>query len=296
MQIIDKPVRVWPETLYVEPTSVCNLECKMCYTNVINGANRRVVARDTVLDFVERYLAATAPPVYLYWCGTGEIFLHPDFPAMVNELLAKHPDSVLGQGVQTNGTIRRLHELPALDRLDFYVSIDGLRECHEWHRGPKTFDRTVAFCREAVTRGCRAMNIRCLLTRDNIGQIDEFEAELREAIGGPISFRYHAPYKSEVLRTVRGFAPGINQVDIEDTRAVSEEEALAIFREKYQDRHEVDTSDTVDNFLCLTTYGVHTCCHGIINIGEPATDIPTLMQRLHDAEAQCRACGMFPCQ
>jgi MoaA/NifB/PqqE/SkfB family radical SAM enzyme len=296
---VEKPIRVWPQTLYVEPTSVCNLHCRMCYTNVINGANRRVVSRDTVLDFVDRYLSSAAPstlPVYLYWCGTGEIFLHPDFPAMANLLLEKYPETILQQGLQTNGTIRRLREFPSLARLDFYVSIDGLRDCHEWHRGPKTYDRTVDFCREAVDLGCRSMSIRCLLTRDNIHRLDEFETELRARIGESITFFYHAPYTSQVLREVRDFAPGINQVDIEDNRAVGEAEAVAFFQANYQGRREVDTNDAVDNFLCLTTYGVHTCCHGIINIGEPSTDMPTLMQRMHDSESQCRGCGMFPCQ
>ncbi len=296
MLVQDKPVLVWSQTLYVEPTSVCNLHCRMCYTNVINGANRRVVSRETVLDFVDRYLAVTAPPVYLYWCGTGEIFLHPDFPAMVNLLLEKYPEAVLQQGLQTNGTVRRLREFPSLERIDFNVSIDGPRECHEWHRGPNTFDRTVAFCREAVDAGCRAMNIRCLLTRDNIERLDEFETELRQKIGERTAFLYHAPYTSKMLREVRGFAPGINQVDIEDNRAVDESEALAYFAAHYPGRREVDTNDAVDNFLCLTTYGVHTCCHGIINIGEPSTDMPTLLQRMIDSESQCRACGMFPCQ
>src|SRR5262249_50700480 len=67
-----KPIHVWRQNLYIEPTSVCNLHCKMCYTNVINGAGRKVLPQDVILSFVDRFRAVTPPPIDIYWCGTGE--------------------------------------------------------------------------------------------------------------------------------------------------------------------------------------------------------------------------------
>ena len=84
-----KPIRFVRESLYVEPISSCNLACKMCYTNVINGENRRIIDQPTVLDFTRRFVDATPKQVWLYWCGTGEVFLHREFPEMVNTLLAE---------------------------------------------------------------------------------------------------------------------------------------------------------------------------------------------------------------
>ena len=103
-----KPVRIQPANLYVEPISACNLHCRMCYTNVINGADKRVVPAETVLDFVRRFVAQADEQVSLYWCGTGEVFLHRDFPQMVNRLLADFDEPALTQTIQTNGTIKRL--------------------------------------------------------------------------------------------------------------------------------------------------------------------------------------------
>src|SRR5262245_26626659 len=143
-----KPIKVSPDQLYLEPTSVCNLKCTMCYTNVINGPDRRTLAYEQVIDFVGRYLDAVGPVLNAYWCGTGEAFLHKDFPRMVNRLLEHGSD--IEQTIQTNGTINRLDEFTSLERLSFNVSVDGPKELHEWHRGANTFDRTLSFCKDAL--------------------------------------------------------------------------------------------------------------------------------------------------
>src|SRR5690349_12948132 len=68
-----KPIQLVPNELYIEPTSVCNLKCKMCYTNVINGPDRLVVPSDRILTLIQRFAASTEGPFTIYWCGTGEI-------------------------------------------------------------------------------------------------------------------------------------------------------------------------------------------------------------------------------
>ena len=294
--VAGKPIRVLRELLYVEPTSVCNLSCKMCYTNVINGPARRVVRAEDILSFVRRFRAATTAKVTLYWCGTGEIFMHPDFPAMVNALDAE-PFGSLEQIIQTNGTIRRLRELDSLARLDFRVSIDGLREVHEWHRGPNTYDRTLDFCREAVELGCRSLTVRTLLTRRNIDSIDAFHDELVRRIGPGVGLLLGVPYTNKPLRALRTIAPSIVQHDIEDDAALEEAECRRILHDRYQDRYELDEApEAVDNYLALNTYGVHSCCHGIIKVGTPDMDIETLRARIVESEPQCRSCSLFPCQ
>jgi MoaA/NifB/PqqE/SkfB family radical SAM enzyme len=296
MNALDKAIRILPNSLYLEPISACNLHCKMCYTNVINGANRRVVEADVVLDFVRRFVAATPPPVDVYWCGTGELFMHRDFPRMVNRILADYPEAIPTQTIQTNGTLNRLKEFDSLERLNFNVSIDGSRPFHEWHRGENTYDKTLDFCRDAVDRGARELAVRMLLTRDNIHYLDEFAAELRERIGPKVDLRLSAPYTNPALRAVRGTALAINQQDIEDATALDPDEAERIFAEKYQNRYYLDQSaEAVNNYLSLTTYGIYTCCHGILNIGDHGADIETLRERMKASEEDCRSCAMFPC-
>ena len=62
------------------------------------------------------------------------------------------------------------------------MSIDGPKPFHEWHRGKNTYERTLAFCREAVERGCASLNVRTLLTHDNIHHLEEFHAERASSI------------------------------------------------------------------------------------------------------------------
>jgi sulfatase maturation enzyme AslB (radical SAM superfamily) len=296
MTASDKAIRAIRDSLYIEPISSCNLHCRMCYTNVVNGPNRQITEAGRVIDFVQRVLATQTSQLWVYWCGTGEVFLHRDFPQMVNGLLADYPEEVLTQTIQTNGTVRRLKEFSSLERLDFNVSIDGSREFHEWHRGKNTYDRTLDFCREAFDLGCRSVLVRMLLTRGSIQYLDEFKAELVERIGPRVKLAIGVPYTNRELRGVRRRAQAINQLDIEDETAISRPEALQILEEKYQNRYELDEDpDAVENYLSLTTYGVFSCCHGIIKLGEPEADVSSLWDGVLASERQCRSCAMFPC-
>jgi sulfatase maturation enzyme AslB (radical SAM superfamily) len=291
-----KPVRLLRQHLYIEPTSVCNLHCKMCYSNVINGASRKVLAGDVILDFAQRFLDATTPPIDVYWCGTGEVFLHPEFPRLANRLLEYGP--AVEQIIQTNGTTpRRLDELTSLERLSFRVSIDGHREFQDWHRGAGTYERNIAFCRRAVELKCRSLHIRCLLTRGNIDRLDEFEDDLKERIGPQVTLSMFTIFTNKYLDAARPNSPLINRKQIDDSPAITTAEARPILARKYGDRFQlVDEDDAVDNYLSLNPYGVYTCCNGVIKVGEPDTDMNALIQRMLDSETDCLACALFPCQ
>jgi MoaA/NifB/PqqE/SkfB family radical SAM enzyme len=294
LRVADKPIRRVANELYIEPTSVCNLHCKMCYTNVINGPGRRVLPAEQILALFQRFYETTPPPVLVYWCGTGEVFMHKDFPLMVNRLLEYGP--AVRQTIQTNGTLRRLGELTSLERLDFRVSIDGVREVHEWHRGANTYDKTLDFCREALERGCRSLWVRLLLTRDNIYRLDEFHDDLRRRAGPRARLSLIVPFTNHTLRTVRGLSQAIAQQDVEDDRAVGEEEARAVLRREYGGRYLLEQdSPTVNNYLSLNTYGVYSCCNGIIKLGEVDTAIDVLKERLAASADECRGCALFPC-
>lgn len=291
-----KPIRVMRQELYIEPTSVCNLHCKMCYSNVINGAGRKVLPGHVIQDFAERFIKATEPPVHVYWCGTGEVFLHPDFPKLANRLL-EYGDAV-EQCIQTNGTTpRRLDELKSLKRLDFRVSIDGHREFHDWHRGKGSYERSVAFCRKAVDLGCRSMEIRCLLTRGNIERLDEFEDDLKSRIGPTISVSLETMFTNKDIREAREQSPAINPTDIDDSLAITPQEALPILQERYGNRFELSLGcEEVETYISLNPYGVYTCCNGIVRVGEPGADMDLLVQRImNDSESGCHSCTMFPC-
>lgn len=290
-----KPIRVLENELYIEPTSVCNLHCKMCYTNVINGPEKKVLSSQSIMDLVRRFADATPGPLHVYWCGTGEIFLHKEFPRMANEIVARYGDAVT-QTVQTNGTIDRLAEFDTLRPIKFHVSIDGMQEAHEWHRGEKTYDKTLDFCRAVLDRDCRGLTIRMLLMRDNIETLDEFHAELVLRLGPRFELSPMVPFDNRVLSTVRQSSLGIVRDDIDDSKALSEREARSIMAVKYGSRYSLEEdAPAVTKYMSLNTYGVHSCCNGIVKLGDHDTDVALLRQRLTSSHEECRACSLFPC-
>jgi hypothetical protein len=104
------------------------------------------------------------------------------------------------------------------------------------------------------------------------------------------------PFTNKTLRTVRSLSEAVVQKDIEDDKAISEEVARAVLQHKYQGRFTLEEdSPTVNNYLSLNTYGVYSCCNGIIKLGEIDTDVQTLKERLIASEEDCRSCAMFPC-
>jgi len=122
--------------------------------------------------------------------------------------------------------------------------------------------------------------VRALLTRGNIEHLDEFHQDIRDRLGPQVEVALHVPYTNRVLRGVRDSLL-INQGDIDDSQALTLGEARQIMATKYQGRYLIDEgAEAVDNYISLNTFGVYTCCHGIINIGSPD---------------ECRACSMFPC-
>lgn len=291
----DKPIEFVPSQLYIEPTSVCNLKCKMCYTNVINGPDKRVIPADRIMSMIERFVDAAPPPYKIYWCGTGEIFLHKEFPQMVNEVMRRYGNSI-AQTVQTNGTIDRLDEFDTLKPLKFSVSVDGQRAAHDWHRGEKNYDRTLAFCRSVLDRGGQKLTLRLLLTRDNIHTLHDLQAELVERLGPRFVLEPMLPFTNKDLNNVRPKSLVVVQKDIDDSRTLTAAEARAILEEKYQGRYQLDEhAPAVTNYLSLTTYGVFSCCNAIVKLGEVDTDIATLKERLLYSQSECRACSLFPC-
>jgi len=251
-----KPVRLIRDHLYIEPISSCNLKCKMCYANVINGADRRMLDKEVVLSFAERFYGADAgqglDPVVRH----GGDFPSPGFSGHGQPVDGAVPDDRLQHTIQTNGTVRRWREFEAVPRLDVCVSIDGWRQFHEWHRGKNTYDRTLDVCREAVDLGCRSLQVRCLLTQDNIDYLDEFRDDLSNRISPRVTLALATVYGNRELAPMRQGAPSIVQHDIDDSRIISTADAQEILERKYQNRYELeDDSDAVDNYMSLTTYG-----------------------------------------
>lgn len=119
------------QKLYIEPTSRCNLHCKMCFRETWVGESFQDMdmevfmnAMDTMPDSVET----------VFFGGMGEPMFHPRFFEMLETAKKKGKRAEL----LTNGTLltrensERLLQMK-LDRL--WISVDSLSEKEEEHKG-----------------------------------------------------------------------------------------------------------------------------------------------------------------
>lgn len=144
--------------LFVELTEKCNLNCLHCGSSCSQNKNNYI--ETNVLINTLRQLASDYNPETVMICLTGgEPLLHPDFFVIVKEIVR------LGfpWGFTTNGTLIDKEKTVMLKELgleSISISLDGLKESHEWLRNVKgCFDKTI----QAV-RNLKAENIPVQIT------------------------------------------------------------------------------------------------------------------------------------
>jgi sulfatase maturation enzyme AslB (radical SAM superfamily) len=144
------------DALWIQVTgTLCNLSCAHCFVTAGPADDRiPLMSRAEVRARADEALALGVKELYL---TGGEPFLHPELEAILADLLALAPCTVL-----TNGTLftsRRLEELARLERssrwsLEIRVSLDGHRAAeHDAIRGPGTFERALDGLRQLERHG-----------------------------------------------------------------------------------------------------------------------------------------------
>jgi MoaA/NifB/PqqE/SkfB family radical SAM enzyme len=269
----------------------------MCYAGVINGSDRQILSSELMLDFLGCFLASSAEPAEVYFCGAGEVFLHPEFPRVVNHLTASWTAERLKVTIQTNGTVPRLPELARIERIDLHVSLDGAPRLNGGNRGEGNYERTIRFCAEAKQRGCRSLIVRTLLTQESLHGLDELNRELTERVGANVPIWLNLLYTNDFVAQWRRLTSCVSDRPFDDGKAISRSAALATLKDKYENRYELDeTEDFVANYLSLTPEGVFSCCHRIHRLGSADADVAVLQNGLAFAAERCRQCPVFPCQ
>lgn len=270
-------------TLYIEPITSCNLKCKMCYTNVLNGKNRKLLDSNTICNFIDRWINEIPNVDNIYWCGTGEVFLHKEFPYIVNKIQDKYN---INQIIQTNGTIDRLKEFTNLSNIDFRVSIDGIKIYHEWNRGIGTYNKCINFCRNALNNRSKSVSIRMLITNDNILCLDDFRSEIDKLLSPLVQLSIIVPYDKQLIPTIK---------KTNNYPQISKQKANDIISNIFNKKYQIDDNNEIENYISINPYGVYTCCEGIIRIGDITNEISQLITNMKKSTQKCYKCPMFPC-
>mgnify|MGYP002737573835 CR=1 FL=1 len=161
-----------PICLTWELTYACNLACVHC----LSSSGRRDPAElsteqcKAIIDELERM------QVFYVNIGGGEPTVRPDFWELVDYATAHH----VGVKFSTNGvriTPEVAARLAASDYVDVQISIDGATaEVNDAVRGAGSFAMAVRALENLAAAGFSDPKISVVVTRHNVGQLDDFKA------------------------------------------------------------------------------------------------------------------------
>jgi len=161
-----------PICLTWELTYACNLSCVHCLSSSGRRDPRELSTAEckAVIDELQRM------QVFYVNIGGGEPTVRSDFW----ELVSYAVDHQVGVKFSTNGvklTPERARWLAETDYVDVQISLDGATaEVNDHVRGPGSYDTAIRAMRNLHDAGFRDFKLSVVMTRHNVGQLDEFKA------------------------------------------------------------------------------------------------------------------------
>lgn len=118
--------------------------------------------------------------------------MYPDFCQTIEYVLQKDPAHHVA--ILTNGLLLEEHlaELMEMDheRIHLQVSLDGLKEEHDFLRGRNTYSRLCENLEAAVKTGL-AFTISVAVNNDNVGRLDKIARQAHALGAGGLHLMYH---------------------------------------------------------------------------------------------------------
>ncbi len=161
-----------PICLTWELTYACNLACIHC----LSSSGRRDPRELTTAECFEVVDELEAMQVFYVNIGGGEPTVRRDFWEILDYATAHD----VGVKFSTNGsriTASSAARLAATDYVDIQVSLDGASPAvNDAIRGPGSFATAVAALARLAEAGMRSFKVSVVVTRENVDQLDDFEA------------------------------------------------------------------------------------------------------------------------
>ena len=161
-----------PICLTWELTYACNLACVHCLSSSGKRDPRELSTAQckSIIDELERM------QVFYVNIGGGEPTVRPDFWELVDYATAHQ----VGVKFSTNGvriTPEVAARLAASDYVDVQISLDGATaEINDAVRGPGSFAMAIRALENLSAAGFSDAKISVVVTRHNVGQLDDFKA------------------------------------------------------------------------------------------------------------------------
>ena len=179
-------------------TDDCDQRCKHCYIfsenacKAIESMNFGQMQRtlENCLDFCKTF----GRQPYFYITG-GDPILHPDFWKLL-ALLYEHeiPFTILGNPFHLDDAV--CAKLKTLGCEKYQLSIDGMRETHDWFRKPGSFDTTLEKIGCINRAGIRSV-VMTTVSGKNIDEVPEIIDAVVQAGANVFAFARYCPTSEE---------------------------------------------------------------------------------------------------
>ncbi|WP_199430483.1 mycofactocin radical SAM maturase [Qaidamihabitans albus] len=256
-----------PICLTWELTYACNLSCVHCLSSSGRRDPRELSTAEckAVIDELQRL------QVFYVNIGGGEPTVRPDFW----ELVSYAVDHQVGVKFSTNGvriTPERARWLASTDYVDVQLSLDGATaEVNDHVRGPGSFDTVIGAMENLREAGFRDFKISVVLTRQNVGQLDDFKR---------IADHYGAQLRITRLR------PSGRGADVWDELHPTAEQQLTLYEWLLDKGENVLTGDSFFHLNALGSTplpGLNLCGAGrVVCLIDPVGDVYACPFAIHD--------------
>jgi mycofactocin radical SAM maturase len=256
-----------PICLTWELTYACNLSCVHCLSSSGRRDSRELSTAEAraVIDELERM------QVFYVNIGGGEPTVRPDFWELVDYATAHH----VGVKFSTNGvkiTPEVARRLAGSDYVDVQISLDGATaEVNDAVRGTGSWAIAMRAAENLRAAGARGFKLSVVMTRYNVGQLDEFKA-IADACGAQLRLTRLRPAGrgADVWQALR--PTGAQQRQLYDWLVAHGEEVL-----------------TGDSFFHLSAYGqalpgLNLCGAGrVVCLIDPVGDVYACPFAIHES-------------
>ena len=255
-----------PICLTWELTYACNLSCVHCLSSSGRRDPRELSTAEckAVIDELARM------QVFYVNIGGGEPTVRPDFWELVDYATANR----VGVKFSTNGvkiTPEVARRLAASDYVDVQISLDGATaDVNDAVRGRGSFDTAVRAMGNLADAGFRGFKLSVVVTRHNVGQLDDFKA---------IADQYGAQLRLTRLR------PSGRGADVWDELHPTQEQQRELYNWLLGHGDDVLTGDS---FFHLSAYGealpgLNLCGAGrVVCLIDPIGDVYACPFAIHD--------------
>lgn len=169
--------------LFIEMTIHCNQHCIHCGSNCGDVVSRGALSDREILNMLVELrndLAAREKPLPFLSITGGEPLVRPGF----TELMKKVHSLGYSWGMTSNGTLITSGVARQLKEAGMYsigLSIDGLREVHEWFRqSPGSYEATLAALDALQREEFADVMVTTVVHRQNLSQLEDIYRMLKK--------------------------------------------------------------------------------------------------------------------